>query len=65
MKKDVIPGNKFGGQLLIKISREKTNSPRPIEQKPILFNKTMDDAKSKLFADLNKAKQKEGKKLEN
>jgi len=67
MVKNLIEGNHFGGQLLVKISREETENPKPMGVSQILFDKTeeKDDQKSKLFASLNEVKKKEGKSLSN
>jgi len=36
IKSGVLPGNKFAGQLLIKVEREITKNPKPLEKKTIL-----------------------------
>jgi len=69
MVKDLIEGNQFGGQLLVKINRVETNNPKPISKSAILFDKGdekgADEEKSKLFAQLAKTKEEQGKKMDN
>ena len=51
----IIDGNRYGGQILVKIEREETKNPRPIGSRKVLFNKASsdeNDLKSKLFANL-------------
>jgi len=57
VKKNLVDGNKYGGQLLVKINREMTKNPNPIGSRLILFNKSTSDAndlKSKLFSEMKK-----------
>jgi len=59
-----VDGNKFGGQILVKVCREKTKNPQPIGSRKILFNKSSsdeNDLKSKLFKDINNALKEQGK----
>jgi len=68
IKSGELPGNKFAGQLLVKIDREVTKNPRPLEKKTILFNKQNTgrrDTKSEIFAMINKDMMEKGKKLQN
>lgn len=65
MVRNLIDGNRFGGRLLVKIDRVKTNNPKPISKTPILFDMGGDGneaskAKSKLFANLAEEKKKKG-----
>lgn len=57
VKSGFVDGNKFGGQLLVKIDRIQTKNPRPIGSHKILFNKSTsdeNDLKSKLFSEMKK-----------
>jgi len=68
MVQNIIDGNYFGGQLLVKINREVTSSPKPIGKTTILFDGGDSEAKSQkaeLFRDLAKAKQKKGQEMAN
>lgn len=65
VKKNLVDGNKYAGQLLVKIEREKTKSPKPVSSRVILFDKSSsgdkDDKKSKLFQELKKGLKDEGR----
>jgi len=67
MKRGLIDANKFGGQLLVRIDREVTKNPKPLEKKVILFNKKSSgkDAKSEIFEQIAKQMQSKGKNLKN
>lgn len=57
IRQGIIDGNRYGGQILVKIEREETKNPRPIGSRKVLFNKASsdeNDLKSKLFANLAK-----------
>lgn len=57
VKKNLVDGNRYGGQLLVKINRLMTKNPEPIGSRLILFDKSTSDAndlKSKLFSDMKK-----------
>jgi len=72
MVKDLIDGNRFGGQLLVKIDRVKTNNPKPLSKTTILYDNSSDNdnsvekkAKAKLFANLADEKKKKGMLMTN
>jgi len=69
MVKNIIDGNYFGGQLLVKIEREITNNPYAIKSTKLLFVKSDKDGKKTqteaLFMDLEKTKQQQGKHMTN
>lgn len=64
MIEGLIPGNQFGGQLLVKIEKEKTKNPKPISKSTMLVNRASEkdvdketQRKGDLLAKLNKVKQ--------